>query len=608
MRIYLIYGIIFLFSVFCNLALAQDSTKATFFGFKFNEFTLQTESAEYDTLIDNFHIYNDIYKYSLSNTFLGNYGHAFMPNLFFKRQDSEFSFLNPYLLYTFHNDNDMYFKTNRRFTKIEYISNFTKAIPSQGLDIMHNQNLNPFLNLGLRYKLHSSNGHYLHHNTRDNALNIFASFDKRKFKAYLSTSYNKLKLNNNGGIIGDTSIMTARPENISVRRSNANNTFINKNLKFTGEYNFVKRDSADTSDSFFKIGYQLKIADYSRVFDDENLSFYENIYNDSLTTHDSTHYTTYNNLVYFKLQDKFFNSGFVLAPGLNNKIENYYSGKNFDTMMMSNGLDIRLYQNQQKEWNWKARLNYYLTGYKSGDIMAKVNADKIIKGNDSLRFRINGSFSRQRPYLTESFYYGNNFIYDTLFQKKDRTFLSFEFINKKRYLKAGLNASVIDNFIYYNDSLRISQYTSTFNVFTAFVEKQFNFKWFTSYNRVYYQYSDNDKVISVPDLCVHTSNYAYFKLFKVLKIQLGFDVFYNTEFNSYSFSPALNSFYLNDVNKTGNYPFIDVFANIKLKRARFFLKYEHVNQHFTGYNYLLANHYPAYGSALKFGISWNFYD
>ena len=68
-------------------------------------------------------------------------------------------------------------------------------------------------------------------------------------------------------------------------------------------------------------------------------------------------------------------------------------------------------------------------------------------------------------------------------------------------------------------------------------------------------------------------------------------------------------FYNQRERKTGNYPKLDVFLNLRIKRADIFVKYEHIN-------YLLKNHgdffsaadYPINPGMLKFGIKWDFFD
>jgi hypothetical protein len=60
--------------------------------------------------------------------------------------------------------------------------------------------------------------------------------------------------------------------------------------------------------------------------------------------------------------------------------------------------------------------------------------------------------------------------------------------------------------------------------------------------------------------------------------------------------------------RIGQYPFVDVYANMHLKRARFFVTMNHVNASSGSKDYFLAPHYPTNSRILRVGVSWNFYN
>jgi hypothetical protein len=72
--------------------------------------------------------------------------------------------------------------------------------------------------------------------------------------------------------------------------------------------------------------------------------------------------------------------------------------------------------------------------------------------------------------------------------------------------------------------------------------------------------------------------------------------------------PASGMFYHQDIREIGNYPYFDAFLTAKLKRTRFFVKYDHVNSGFMGKNYFNVLHYPMPGGTFRWGLSWTFYD
>ena len=58
----------------------------------------------------------------------------------------------------------------------------------------------------------------------------------------------------------------------------------------------------------------------------------------------------------------------------------------------------------------------------------------------------------------------------------------------------------------------------------------------------------------------------------------------------------------------GGYPFVDVYANMKLKRVRFYVAMSHVNAGSGNRNQFLTPHYPTNNSIFRFGVSWSFFN
>ena len=56
----------------------------------------------------------------------------------------------------------------------------------------------------------------------------------------------------------------------------------------------------------------------------------------------------------------------------------------------------------------------------------------------------------------------------------------------------------------------------------------------------------------------------------------------------------------------GNYPLMNVFANMKLSKVRFFVMMSHVNQGLMGNNYFSMPHYPLNPRRFQIGLSVDF--
>jgi hypothetical protein len=91
-------------------------------------------------------------------------------------------------------------------------------------------------------------------------------------------------------------------------------------------------------------------------------------------------------------------------------------------------------------------------------------------------------------------------------------------------------------------------------------------------------------------------------------MQMGVDVRYHTAYYALSYMPATGQFHVQDRVKIGNYPVMNVYLNVHLKRTRFFVQGYHINQLFMKGDYYSMPYYPINPATFKMGLTWNFYD
>jgi hypothetical protein len=124
-------------------------------------------------------------------------------------------------------------------------------------------------------------------------------------------------------------------------------------------------------------------------------------------------------------------------------------------------------------------------------------------------------------------------------------------------------------------------------------------------------YEDGDEsVLPLPALNLFTNLYLHFKIAGVLTVDLGADATFFTKYYAPEFCPQLNQYAVQQNvdtrKKLGDYPFVNVYANMHLKRARFFIMMSNV-AYGSGHRLsFLTPHYPTNSSILRMGISWNF--
>lgn len=165
----------------------------------------------------------------------------------------------------------------------------------------------------------------------------------------------------------------------------------------------------------------------------------------------------------------------------------------------------------------------------------------------------------------------------------------------------------LQNYVYFNTLALPEQEGGSVQVFFASLSQNFRLGILHWNNRLTYQTSSNESVLPLPKLAVYSDLFLSFTVSKVLKINLGVDCNYYTNYYAPAYQPSTMSFYNQTEKKLGNYPFMNAYADMKLSKTRFFVMYSHLNQGmFGGNNYFAALHYPMNPSRFQLGISVDF--
>ncbi len=117
------------------------------------------------------------------------------------------------------------------------------------------------------------------------------------------------------------------------------------------------------------------------------------------------------------------------------------------------------------------------------------------------------------------------------------------------------------------------------------------------------------EVLNVPEIVTRQSVYYQDEWFKKAAfIQTGITFKYFTEYNMNAYDPVLAEFYVQNDQKLGGFPLVDIFFNAKVRQTRIFFKYEHVNQLFNSTNsHFSAPNYPYRDAVIRFGLVWDFF-
>ena len=252
------------------------------------------------------------------------------------------------------------------------------------------------------------------------------------------------------------------------------------------------------------------------------------------------------------------------------------------------------------------------------DINFKLFGDTVTLKAKAYFYRLHPTFY-QRHYHAKHFWWDNNNL-----SKETRTRIEGLFSYRKTKTRLRIAIEEIQNYTYFstrydmqedkriNLSAGINQYGDNLNIMTAQLMQDFKLGPLHWDNVLTYQNSSNKDVLPLPTLNIYTNLYLKFKIVNELAVELGADAFYFTEYEAPDFCPQINQFAVQENQasrvKLGGYPFVDVYANMHLKHARFFVMYSHVNAGKGNKNYFLVPHYPQNGSILRMGVSWNFFN
>ena len=150
------------------------------------------------------------------------------------------------------------------------------------------------------------------------------------------------------------------------------------------------------------------------------------------------------------------------------------------------------------------------------------------------------------------------------------------------------------------------------NLLTAQLYQDFRLGPLNWENIITYQNSSNTDVLPLPALNIFSNLYLKFKIARVLDVELGGNVTYFTKYEAPDFCPMINQFAVqkNTASRVelGEFPFVDVYANLKLKGVRFFVMMSNVLYSSANRKYFTTPHYPMNGSVMHMGVSWPFFN
>jgi hypothetical protein len=610
------------------------------------QWVLSSDYAEENTIpVDTgftlFHHHKLTDKLSPINVYSGNYGLPVYQLNFFDRITDPDMYLYAYYYPFMHLPaNQIFMNTQIPYSEIV----FTYAGPAdraeQTFRVRHSQNITRRLNIGLIYDIVYSLGHYSYQRSENKTFTLYSSYSGDKYKFYIGTNINNITSVENGGVKDFSNISTYNTRDLPVNLGSLNkakSVLKNRNILLVQKFTVNKKpslviDSLQNKNEKKKfrvdgtfshiLAWEINKRSYTDSY--PKSGFYDTAFINNNLTYDTLSARSLKNTLRFDFStDESRKVRLGIGIGIRNELFRYSQIIPTDTLMKpdsafwrnSNNILVgRLYNNIGNKFGWIVTGELFMTGYRAGDFIFD---GKIIKSFDLKKGRADldlfGKITNLQPSIWYQRWGSNNFRWKNDFQKEFRINIGAEIKYPARRTVLKFNNALINNYTDFAPDTLPSQYTSGLSVTSFFITKEVSMWKFHLANEILIQKSSNNNIIDLPLFTIRSAGFFehnfHFKITNgYLNTQLGGEVLYYTPYYGYSYVPASGRYYRQTHTLTGDYPYINVFFNFKLKRTRVFLMIDHINSKFTGYNYIMVPSNPMNIRMFKYGLAWTFYD
>lgn len=500
---------------------------------------------------------------------------------------------------------------------------YYKTVMEQGqsLDAFLTINTKPNLNFSIAYKGLRSIGKYINNISSTGNFRFTTSYFTKDKRYILNAHFAGQDISNqeNGGII-DTSLFESSEDpfnerdRLEVYFSNAtsllkgNRFFIDQSFKLnkTNPNSLVFTHQFIQEYKFFEFTQPIASERFGNSFSSSinNKTRYNNLYNKLGVGYrtknfgnieffiDDTNYNYYYNSVVYN------NSGDIIVPNsISDKLNMIGGNYTYFTGNLVAKIKVEQAISDQAISNIQASAKYSL----NADYQFEFQYQKL-NSLPNLNYTLN-----QSSYIDYNWY--NNF--------KNEKLNHFSFSALTKWLNASVQYKVLNDHLYFdnttNDISKLTvkpvQYDKTINYFSVNANKEIKFWKLGLDVTVLYQKVDQaSEIINVPELTTRSTLYFSDHVFKkAMLLQTGVTFQYFSEYYGNDYNPLIGEFYVQNEKKIGNFPMFDFFINARIKQARIYLKAEHFNSAWTGYNFYSAPNYPYRDFMVRFGLEWNFF-
>lgn len=588
-----------------------------------------------DTAFSLFHRYRVTDRYSDFNAYPGNYGLPLYQINFFDRVWKPDSYLSAYYMpFMFTPANTRFVNTHVPFTELKWTNGGARSIAEQTFRVRHSQNVNRFLNFGLIYDIVYNIGQYDFQRAIDKNFLFHGSYNGNAYTAYFSAGINNHESEENGGIVNKDYLQEYAPEDVPVLLNDLNGAtsyLKNRYLLLVQRYSPGGKRDTLTGEviksgpiTFSHIGsYEWGNRRYTDKY--PSSAFYDTVMISNSSTADSLSQGLLSNTL--RVDFAAGSTGrFRIGAGAGirsevRKFAQVMPGDTLtqpDTVVKHNSslvLTGKVFNSIGSKFGWSASGNLWFQGYRAGDFIVdgRIYKEFETQHKGMITWDATGLIASYTPSYWYNSWGSNNFLWQNDLAREFRLTAGSSLAWPERHLNLRFNYAVVDNFTYMDDDAMPAQYGGALSVVSLSLRKDFILWKLHLDNTVLLQQSTNSEVLSLP-LVAARSAFFFDHVFKFastggeLSFQLGAEAMIHTPYYAMNYMPATGRYFSQSITKVGNYPFVNVFLNLKVKRTRIFVMADHLNSGVTGYEYFLVPGYPLNIRMIRYGLAWTFYD
>lgn len=511
-----------------------------------------------------------------------------------------------------------YYKTKGPYADLTGIAG-SKQLQIFKLNFTHS--FSERMNVSLRLNRYNSTGYYLKQQSFANNILFNNSFITKRgrfgYYAFLLGNLNKNK--ENGGIkdsvLNDSTVWLNKGI-LDVKLDSAARENREMKVMFNPWFLLNRKDDSTSVVQHF-LSLKSDYTSHKYRYRDQSISkdqFYDVFYFDTLRTNDSAHVQKFRNSVEYNAVNL---NGLGLRLGFCNEYNRVWQKKDsvFFNQLFTGGLILRKAigpNNSEKNAGRRieSSLNFDYVLYGPNRNNARIEMKNRLYKTGSLRemtidllYDSRNADHIYRNWQSNHYIWQNNF--KTVDQIQARAGMRF---NKK--LSAYALYQSISNLVYFNEQALPAQHKGTTgNLVFSFCYSDLYVKHIGIHLNYFYQQSSSPSLIRLPQNSGSLNLFYYASLFKNnLLLQLGGQLQAYQSMESYAFMPATQVYYLQKGFKTGEYPFLDVYLNVRIRPASFFVKIENILAGYAGNNFALVQGYYQPQMAFRFGLTWLFFD